>query len=116
MFVFFSPSIETGAEVWDMVTGNKKLLIPEDIKQSLTSSGVFCIYEDRDLRKWIGTARGGIDIFDPQKQNVETIAHDSANAGTIAGNFISSVFQFNDSVLWIGIEGAGISFIGKNQN
>ena len=107
---------ETGAEVWDIVSGSKKLLNPGDNKQSLTSSGVYCIYEDRNLRKWVGTARGGIDIFDPQKQNVETIAHDPSNPSSISGNFVSAVFQYNDSVLWIGIEGAGLNGWNRRKN
>ncbi|MEP6749092.1 MAG: two-component regulator propeller domain-containing protein [Bacteroidota bacterium] len=107
---------ETGAEVWDIPTGNKRHLTAGDNKQSLTSSGVYCVYEDRRMRKWIGTSRGGIDIFDPQKQNVETIAHDPANPASITGNFVSAIFQYSDSVLWIGIEGRGLNAWNRKKN
>ena len=106
----------SGLEVWDPATRRKKIVHPGDNKKSLTASSVYCVYEDKCLRKWVGTARGGINIFDPQKQKVETIAHDPADPASIAGNIVSSVFQYNDSILWIGIEGSGLNGWNRNRN
>lgn len=103
----------TGLEVLDPVSGRKKNIQPGDNKKSLTASSVYCVYEDMSLRKWVGTARGGINIFDPQKRKVETIAHDPA---TITGNSVSSIFQYSDSALWIGIEGAGLNAWNRKRN
>ena len=87
-----------------------------ETKPALSSDAVYRIYEDEAERKWIGTIRGGIDIFDRQKSRFTTIRHDPYNANSPGSNFILSYFEAPDGKVWIGSDGGGLSIWNRENN
>jgi len=106
----------SGVAVLAPKTGSLNFLYPGEGAGSLKSAAVYAVFEDRDARKWIGTLRGGINIYDPNQLKFETIAHDPVNANSLLNNFVLSFCETRSGSLWIGTDGGGISYWDKQKN
>jgi signal transduction histidine kinase/ligand-binding sensor domain-containing protein/DNA-binding response OmpR family regulator len=76
---------------------------------SLHAVGLHTLYIDRQSRKWIGTARGGVAIIDPHKSRFHTISHEPGNNNSLVDNVVAAFYEAPDGKLYIGTDGAGIS-------
>jgi ligand-binding sensor domain-containing protein len=85
-------------------------------KKSLSSESVYTVFEDKDLRKWVGTLRGGINVIDSHKSKFTTISYDPLNPGNLSSNFIYSFYEATNGHLWIGTDGGGISVWDRQKN
>lgn len=105
-----------GVMIFNAATKRTNRLPAGDGSNMLSSGGVFAIFEDKDLRKWIGTIRGGVNVLDPQRNRFQTITHDPASPGSISGNSIHAFCETADSSIWIGTESTGLSRWDRKKN
>jgi signal transduction histidine kinase/ligand-binding sensor domain-containing protein/DNA-binding response OmpR family regulator len=83
---------------------------------SYNAVGLHTLYIDRQSRKWIGTARGGVGIIDPRKGNFQTIAHQPGNNNSLVANLVSAIYEDAGGKLYIGTDGAGLSIWDRSKN
>lgn len=105
-----------GINIFNTTTLNRKLLVPEKHKSSLTSSAVNAVYQDREGRIWIGTLRGGINILDQNKNRFRTISYDPMRANSLSSNFIISFCEDEKRNVWIGTDGQGLCYWDRTKN
>jgi ligand-binding sensor domain-containing protein len=74
---------------------------------SLSSSDVMSVYEDRSKALWVGTAGGGLNRFDPETEQFVHYRHDPRNPGSLSDDNVYAVFEDRTGVLWAGTYGAG---------
>lgn len=75
-------------------------------EQGISQSSVYSLLQDYKGFLWVGT-EDGLNKFDGYSFKV--YRHDPANKRSIAGNFIQVIHEDRDSLLWFGLEGAGLS-------
>lgn len=76
------------------------------LEQGLSQSSVYSILQDYKGFLWVGT-EDGLNKFDGYSFKV--YRHSPDNKRSIAGNFIQVIHEDRDSILWLGLEGAGLS-------
>ena len=85
-----------------------------DKPDSLSSGSVNCIYEDRRGNLWIGTGGGGLDILvsGGEKGTRPVFAHYqhlSNNPNSLSNNLVTSIYEDQRGILWIGTAGEGLN-------
>ncbi|WP_374164827.1 two-component regulator propeller domain-containing protein [Arcticibacter sp. MXS-1] len=105
-----------GVMVFDIKSGTWNQFKHEVRKGGLSSSAIYSVYRDKDLRMWVGTLRGGINILDSRKNRFTTIAADPAAANSLISNFIMAFCEDPSGNLWIGSDGEGLSFWDRKRN
>jgi signal transduction histidine kinase/ligand-binding sensor domain-containing protein/DNA-binding NarL/FixJ family response regulator len=83
---------------------------------TISSDAVYTIFEDELGRKWIGTLRGGIDLWDEKKNQFKTYAHDPLKINSLVNNFTFSFCEDENGDVWIGTDGGGISLWKRKSN
>ncbi|TAL59884.1 MAG: hypothetical protein EPN85_08480, partial [Bacteroidetes bacterium] len=83
-------------------------------KDGLSSDNIYCVYEDKDRRIWIGTAGEGLNILDCSSQKVTVYKHEK-NANSISNNTVNCVFDDRKGNLWIGTANGLNKFDVKSQ-
>jgi diguanylate cyclase (GGDEF)-like protein len=76
---------------------------------SISSSFVQTIIEDRNGNFWLGTRAGGLNRFDPK---TETFTHYKANSNDFNGlshNDVVTLFEDHSGNIWIGTRGGGLN-------
>ncbi|MCA9014817.1 MAG: response regulator, partial [Planctomycetaceae bacterium] len=87
-----------GAARFDPATGKVDLRI--GVKDGLSSSHVWSIFEDSQQRLWIGTQEG-LDRFDLQTQNLTHYKFEPENPKTLGGPVVTSVHEDREGAIWI---------------
>ncbi|UOE47795.1 response regulator [Mucilaginibacter sp. SMC90] len=98
--------------------GDRKItyLLPSESSGAIGSGAIFDIYEDGELRKWIATLRGGVNIIDNDGLKFKTVTHDPLSANSLINNFIISFCEDEQKNLWIGTDGGGLSYYNSKTN
>ncbi len=73
---------------------------------SLQSNEIFTLFEDADSNLWIGT-RSSLDMYDRKKDRFRHFYARGPNSDNY-GHAITSICQYNDSILWMGTIDIGI--------
>ena len=105
-----------GVNMLNAATGKLDYVLSGENKNGLTGDDVYCIWEDNESRKWIGTTKGGVDIIDPQNNGFATIAHDPLSSNSLAYDFVSAFYEDEAQNLWIGTDNGNISIWDRAQN
>ncbi|GAA0549356.1 hybrid sensor histidine kinase/response regulator transcription factor [Chitinophaga japonensis] len=105
-----------GIHVLPLQEGAARHLKAGQGKQALTSNAVYAVHEDGELRKWIGTLRGGINIIDAQRTRFSTVSHDPLTANSLVNDFTFSFCEDNSGNIWIGTDGGGISIWDRRRD
>lgn len=74
---------------------------------SISDNFISTIIEDYNGNLWIGTQGGGLNKFNPAKEEFEVYLNDPSNKNSICSNFIfhhKSLHLDNDTILWIGTD------------
>jgi signal transduction histidine kinase/ligand-binding sensor domain-containing protein/DNA-binding response OmpR family regulator len=82
----------------------------------VNSNSVYCIYEDKSRRKWIGTLRGGINILAQDAARFRKVVYNGPDKKYIVDNFIFSFCEDRDKNIWIGTDGAGLRCWNRSAN
>lgn len=84
---------------------------------SISHNYIWCIYEDKEGKLWIGTNGGGLNCFNPSTEIFLQFKFDSNNPDGISSNFIRSVYEDKKGNLWIGTQGGGLNkLIRQNRD
>ncbi len=81
---------------------------PENPK-SLSAGVVTSILEDRTGAFWVGTAEGGLNLFDRKTETFTHFLHDPNNPKSLSHNAVRPIYKDRDGNLWIGTYGGGLN-------
>ena len=79
---------------------------------SLNSNFVNCLLSDETGNLWIGTERGGVNIYNTHQNVLEYFEYDRGNPNSLSHNTINSIYE-DDSYIWIGTAGGGLNRYDK---
>lgn len=75
---------------------------------------VNCLLADKEGNIWIGTEKGGINIFNIYQKPFEFFENESGNPNSISHNTINSILEDGDQI-WIGTAGGGLNKYDKKS-
>jgi len=79
---------------------------------NLSSDGVYCIDVDHEGIIWVGTSRGGVNFYNPNKYQFKTYAKDmQQQSNSLSYSIVSCFFEEENGNIWIGTDGGGINIL-----
>lgn len=88
--------------------------MPDD-KKYLNSKEIYAFWRQNNGHIWIGTEDGGVNIFDPVKQDFEYLTHDPGDPSTLSSNCIKTFMEDGKGNVWIGTFRGGISVVNLSN-
>lgn len=86
-----------------------------DDEQSLPGNSIYCLYKDQMDNIWGGSIRGG--LFGIKKVFIKTYKDvPLSNVHGISERTVTSMYEDNDTLLWIGTDGGGINSLNQKTN
>jgi signal transduction histidine kinase/DNA-binding response OmpR family regulator/streptogramin lyase len=76
---------------------------------SLSSNGVFSIYEDNTNVLWVGTYAGGLNKFDRDKEQFIHYFNDRDDPSSLCNNTVFSICEDSFGDLWVGTYDCGLN-------
>lgn len=76
----------------------------------LTSNLIKDIVQDTKGNIWIGTDHGGIDIYNPQTNRIQSLYYQPENPKSISQNSITNMLVDDEGIVWIGTYKNGICY------
>lgn len=83
---------------------------------SLSYNVIWSIISDKDSNLWIGTERGGVDIYLHSQNKFINLKNDPSSDESISENFITTLFEDSHNNIWIGTQSKGINLYDKLTN
>ncbi len=83
-----------------------------DNSTSLSSDGVWSVYEDRSGVVWISAANG-LNLFDRAKHKFTYFQSHSANPNSLNNNLVWSIVEDKSGGIWIGTIGGGLNHFDR---
>jgi len=80
----------------------------------LPSEGVYSMYIDNWNSYWIGTMRGGVEVWNSGKKDF--FSRRNMSATSPAANFVTSFVEISPGIFWLGSDGAGIQQYNLNTD
>lgn len=96
-----------GGGLLEWTNGKFTQLIPQN--SSISSDAVHALFVDREERLWIGTYRGGVNLYSPSFEWFHTF--NMANSA-LSHNMVSSICPTKDKI-YIGLDGGGLNVYDK---
>lgn len=90
-----------GLVEWE--SGKWTHLVPQN--SSISNDAVHALFVDREERLWVGTYRGGVNLYSPSFDNFHTL---STADGTLSHNMVTSICPTQDEI-YIGLDGGGLN-------
>jgi len=85
------------------------------IPGSISSDGIWTVFEDSDQELWIGTLQG-LNKFDREKETFSLgLARQHPAGNKLSENAITTIFEDSEGYLWMGTWGMGNSGAGLNR-
>ncbi len=85
--------------------------------RSLGHDRVLSIYQDSELRLWIGTQGGGLNLFNPETDDFTRYRHDPNDSHSLSHNQVAAIHEDHRGRLWIGTLGGGLNLFDiRNQS
>lgn len=94
-----------GLVEWE--NGKFTQLIPEN--SSISSDAVHALFVDREERLWLGTYRGGVNLYSPTFEWFHLL---DKTKGSLSHNMVSSICTTEDEI-YIGLDGGGLNVYDK---
>jgi ligand-binding sensor domain-containing protein/signal transduction histidine kinase len=82
---------------------------------SLPMNKITCLLEDNLGRLWIGTAGGGLCLFDSEKERFITFSHNPEDKSSIGGDYLLDLHQDGQNRIWVGLRNEGLSLIENSS-
>ncbi|MCP4216328.1 MAG: SpoIIE family protein phosphatase [bacterium] len=98
--------IATGNGLNKLDTSNGKMAFthyyndPED-PESLSGNALTTLCAGTSGTLWVGTARQGLNLFDPETGKARCYQFDPDNPRSLSGNFVPGVLEDESGVLWV---------------
>ncbi|MBN2425686.1 MAG: hypothetical protein JXB44_11730 [Calditrichaceae bacterium] len=80
-------------------------------KNSLTHDFVRVLTVDKKGRLWIGTAGGGLNLYDPRTEKFLSFQYDKNDSNSLSQNSITALLTDKSGNLWIGTSEEGINVL-----
>ncbi len=101
-----------------------KGLVSYDIKNNKTvsypgskvTSKVTCVLQDRTGMIWAGTLGDGVYKLNPLTGALETYRNDNREVHSLGSNFINSICEDKNGVIWISTESGGLNAFDREKN
>lgn len=81
---------------------------PDD-PTSISDDWVNAIVEDRDGVMWVGTNTGGLNRYDPEREQFTAYEHDSDDSASLSQNCIFAIYPDPSGDLWVGTCSGGLN-------
>ncbi|MEN8223501.1 MAG: two-component regulator propeller domain-containing protein [Acidobacteriota bacterium] len=78
-------------------------------KNSISHNYIWKVMEDSKGKIWIGTNGGGVNRFDPIKQNFIHFKNDVDNSESLSSNFVWDIYEDSKGIIWVGTLGGGLN-------
>ncbi len=82
---------------------------------ALTHNNVVSIYEDRTGLLWIGTAGGGVSIYDRERKPFRHYRNHPLEPNSLSENDVRSIYEDRDGNLWVGTQGGGLNQFDRGR-
>lgn len=79
-----------------------------DVDRGLSQSVVNCVMQDAQGFMWFGTQEG-LNRYDGY--NFKVYKRDPQDSNSLGNNFIYTIFQSKDGMIWIGMNGSGLDML-----
>lgn len=96
-----------GGGLIEWANGKFNQLLPQN--SSLSSDAVHALFVDREEHLWIGTYRGGLDLYSPSFEWFHVL---NMGKNALSHNMVSSVCPIEDKI-YIGLDGGGLNIYDK---
>ncbi|QTD51245.1 hybrid sensor histidine kinase/response regulator transcription factor [Sulfidibacter corallicola] len=85
-------------------------------KEGLTSSHIYCLFEDRSGLLWVGTGFGGVNLHDPDQEAFGHYRHEPTNPATMSHNNVWALLQDSRDRIWVGLREIGLDCLDPATN
>lgn len=83
---------------------------------SLSDNAIIVLFTDSKGRFWVGTARGGLNLYDPKRNIFIHFLTDPTDSGMVSGDYVESITEDVNGNLWVGTFGNGLFEFIFSQN
>jgi streptogramin lyase/two-component sensor histidine kinase len=80
---------------------------------SISDDRVYSLFEDKQGIIWIGTFGGGVNKFDPSKEQFLSYKNIPGDESSLSDNRIMSIYEDSQGFLWISTYGGGLQKFDK---
>ena len=88
----------TGVYAYDKGSKNLMKFSKED---GLSSNSIYCVYEDKNRKVWIGTSDGGLNVMDYNLGKIKSYQH-KKDGNSLSNNKVYCMFDDGKGNLWLG--------------
>ncbi len=93
----------------------KKYLHDVNNPFGISDNRVYALFEDKDGIIWVGTFGGGLNKFDPGKEQFISYKNIPGDESSLSDNRIMSIYEDPQGFLWIGTYGGGLQKFDKRK-
>lgn len=83
---------------------------------SLSDNYIWRLLVDRQGNLWVGTYSGGLNRYDPSRDNFQSYHHDPQDSASLPSDNVSALYQDRSGTLWIGTWAGGLSRLDTAGN
>ncbi len=95
----------------------KRYIFQKDNPNGLSDLRPDVVFCDSGGKIWVGTAAGGLNLFDPKNDGFKHFLHNQNGAKNLSSSKVLSIFEDSKNRLWIGCSGGGLNlFVPENQH
>jgi ligand-binding sensor domain-containing protein len=91
----------------------KKYMRDKNNPFSISDDRIYALFESKDGIIWIGTFGGGLNKFDPKKEQFISYANIPGDESSLSDNRVMSIYEDPKGFLWIGTYGGGLQKFDK---
>jgi len=103
-----------GITLFDLKTNTTQHISAGFSNSMLASEGVYCMFVDELNSYWIGTMRGGVEVWNSRKK--EFTSRKNMLTNSPASNFVTSFVEVTPGIIWISSDGGGIQQYNLNTD
>ncbi len=83
---------------------------------TINSNIILCLLADKQNKIWIGTENNGINILDPETEEIGHYIHNPYDQSSLSHNSIWSLYEDRTGKIWIGTYAHGINLLTERKS
>ncbi len=103
-----------GLDLLDRRSGRFKRYRANPGELGLEGRRVRVIYEDSAGKLWIGLRDGGLNQFDPDREEFEAYVHDADIPTSLSNNRVLALLEDRQGRFWVGASGGGLNLFDRD--